>query len=93
MSEHAYHDPALRSRLASKGEAVLAQLGELVALSTSGLQVQVSVTDLEYGDGDPSPNSCFSKLTIELVAQARSAEEDTGAFEEVIDLEQPAASV
>lgn len=87
MSEHAFHDVALRNRLASKGEAVFAELGGSVALGTSGLQVQVTVTELEYGDEDDSPNSFFSKLTIELVAKARSTEDDSSPFEESIDLD------
>jgi hypothetical protein len=87
MSEHAFRDPSLRSKLASKGEAILAQLGESAALNTSGLQVQVAVTELEYGDGDAAPESYFSKLTIDLVARAQSTEDDAGLFEETIDLE------
>ncbi len=87
MSEHAFRDPSLRNKLASKGEAILAQPGESVALNTSGLQVQVAVTELEYGDGDAAPESYFSKLTIDLVASAQSTEDDAGLFEETIDLE------
>jgi hypothetical protein len=87
MSEHAFHDAQLRNRLVSKGEAVLAQLDEPVVLNTTGLQIQVNVTELEYGDEDPSPDSYFSKLTIELVARARSTESDTSSFEETLDLD------
>ncbi len=92
MSEHAYNDPALRNRLVSKGEAVLAQPGGTVTLSTTGLQIEVSVTDLEYGNGDQAPNSFFSRLTIELVARARPAEDDSSPFEETINPVRPAGS-
>jgi len=74
MSEHAFQDDALRARLASKGEAVLAKQGSPILLETSGLQVRVDVTELTYGEGEPQPRSFFSKLTVELVAMARPAE-------------------
>jgi len=73
MSEHAFQDDALRARLASKGEAVLASQGSPLLLETSGLQVRVDVTELNYGEGEPPPKSFFSKLTVELVAMARPA--------------------
>ena len=73
MSEHAYRDEALRARLASKGEAVLAQPGSPFVLETSGLQVRVDVTELVYGDGEMPAGSFFSKLTVELVATTKPA--------------------
>jgi hypothetical protein len=80
MSEHAYHDDALRAKLASKGDAVLAQPGSPFTLETSGLQVRVDVTELVYGEEELPPNSFFSKLTVELVATAKAAEPDTLSF-------------
>lgn len=76
MSDYAFHDDALRAKLASKGEAVLAQVGAPLMLETSGLQLQASVTELEYGKGDPAPNSFFSKLTVELAAAGRRAQSE-----------------
>jgi hypothetical protein len=73
MSEHAFQDDALRARLASKGEAVLAKQGSPLLLETSGLQVSVDITELAYGEGEPPPKSFFSKLTVELVAMVRPA--------------------
>jgi len=73
MSEYAFHDDSLRARLASKGEAVLAEPGSPLLLETSGLQVRVDVTDLIYGGEELPPNSFFSKLTVELVATAKPA--------------------
>ncbi len=80
MSEYAFRDDALRARLASKGEAVLAQPGAPFTLETSGLQVRVDVTELVYGEGDSPANSFFSKLTIELVAMAKAPEAGGGTF-------------
>jgi hypothetical protein len=73
MSEHAYNDEALRARLASKGEAVLAEPGSPFALETTGLQVRVDVTELVYGDDEMPAGSYFSKLTVELVATTKPA--------------------
>ncbi len=73
MSDHAFNDDALRARLASKGEAVLARPGAPFVLETSGLQVRVEVTELIYGEGELPPKSFFSKLTVELVATAKTA--------------------
>jgi hypothetical protein len=73
MSEHAYQDEALRARLASKGEAVLVEPGSPFVLETTGLQVRVDVTELEYGDDEMPAGSFFSKLTVELVATTKPA--------------------
>jgi hypothetical protein len=81
MSEHAYRNDSLRTKLASKGEAVLAQPGAPFALETSGLEVRVDVSELVYGDGGESPqHSFFSKLTVELVALAKPAESEAAQF-------------
>jgi hypothetical protein len=80
MSEYAFQDDSLRTKLTSKGEAVLAQPGSPFTLETSGLQVRVDVTELAYGEGELPPNSFFSKLTVELVAMAKPAESSVNAF-------------
>jgi hypothetical protein len=80
MSEHAFRDDALRARLASKGEAVLARPGAPFVLETSGLQVRVDTTELIYGEGELPPRSFFSKLTVELVAMAKPADSSERAL-------------
>jgi hypothetical protein len=80
MSDYAYGDDALRAKLASKGEAVLAEPGVPFTLETSSLQVRVDVTELIYGEGELPPLSFFSKLTVELVATAKTAETDASTF-------------
>lgn len=80
MSGYAFNDDALRAKLASKGEAVLAQPGAPFTLETSSLQVRVDVTELMYGEGEVAPQSFFSKLTVELVATAKLAETADSAF-------------
>jgi hypothetical protein len=69
MSEHAFNDPDLRASLAPKGEAVLAQANQPLALETATLRLDVLVTEMTYGEGTLPPNSFFDRLTIELVAR------------------------
>jgi hypothetical protein len=76
MSDYAFQDESLRAKLASKGEAVLAQPNAPFSLQTSGLEVRVNVTELEYAEEDPTLGSFFSKLTVELEALARPAASD-----------------
>jgi hypothetical protein len=80
LSEYAFNDEALRAKLAPKGEPVLASLAEPFLLETSSLQVQVELTELEYGEGNLPANSFFDKLTVELVASAQQPGEETSSF-------------
>lgn len=67
-SEHAFRDPALRSKLEEKGDVVLAQPGAILVLETAQLRLQARIIDMEYMGGTPQPNSGFQKLTLELAA-------------------------
>ena len=80
MSEYAFHDDAIRAKLAPKGEAVLAQPGSPIILETSGLGIQVDVAQLEYGEAELPPNSFFAKLVVELVAMAKPADSGTSVY-------------
>ncbi len=71
MSEHAFNDPDLRANLASKGEAMLAQVNQPMSLETATLRLDVLVTEMTYGEGALPPNSFFDRMTIELVARAK----------------------
>jgi hypothetical protein len=68
MSEHAFRDEALKSKLAAKGEPVMAKSGDTVALETATLIVTARIVDMAYGGGALPPNSFFERLTIELAA-------------------------
>ena len=68
VSEHAFHDPALRSKLEPKGDLVLAQPGATVILETASLRLQARIVEMEYGAGPQPPNSYFQRMTIELAA-------------------------
>ncbi len=73
MSEHAFRDEALKSRLAAKGEPVLATPGDSIALETATLVVTARVVDMAYGGGALPPSSFFERLTIELQAYRKPA--------------------
>lgn len=73
MSEHAFRDEGLKSRLAAKGEPVQANAGDTVTLETATLIVTARVVDMAYGGGALPPNSFFERLTIELAAFKKAA--------------------
>ena len=66
MSGHAYNDPAVLQRLASKGEPILIEPGERVLLETATLQLEARVVDMNYGQGALPSESFFDRLTLEL---------------------------
>ena len=68
MSEYAFHDEALRAKLAPKGEAVLATPDGVFELETQTLRLRVKIVDLKYGEGGPAPNSYFERLSVEIAA-------------------------
>lgn len=66
MSPHAFNDPQIRQRLASKGEPVLMEPGKRILLETATLQLEARVVDMNYGSGALPPSSFFDRLTLEL---------------------------
>lgn len=68
MSENAYHDDAFRAKLATRGEPVLAEPGEIVALETAALIINAEIAEVEYNSLQGAQNSVFDRLTIQLSA-------------------------
>jgi len=66
MSEHAFNDPNVNQKLASKGDPVLIAPGERVLLETAALQLEARVVDMNYGQGALPEGSFFDRLTLEL---------------------------
>lgn len=68
MSEHAFNDQTLRTKLATKGEAVLAEKGKTLKLETQSLSITAEIVELVYA-ANPNypPNSHFQKLIVEIV--------------------------
>ncbi|NLF01519.1 MAG: hypothetical protein GX601_11135, partial [Anaerolineales bacterium] len=77
MSDYAFNDDALYAKLTPKGEPILAQLDEGVELETKRLRLRARVLDADYGDGSLPANSFFQKLTVELAAWVKPAQEGT----------------
>jgi len=67
MSEYAFNDDALRTKLAPKGEPVLAGPGKDLVLETQTLRVRARIAEVEYGAGDLLPNSFFGRLAMDLM--------------------------
>lgn len=65
-SAHAHSDQALRAKLSSRGEVVLAERGATFAIKTSTLRLEGRVLDLAYGGGDGPAQSYFTSLSVEL---------------------------
>jgi hypothetical protein len=72
MSTHAFNDPAINQRLASKGEPVLVEPGTKVLLETATLTLEARAVDLGYGSGALPPESNFDRLTLELAVWPRA---------------------
>ena len=66
MSQHAFDDQNIRSRLEAKGELVLIQPQGQIVLETATLQLLATVVDLEYGHGNMPDKSYFERITLEL---------------------------
>ncbi len=66
MSAHAFEDDGIRSRLAAKGEPVLAAPGEEVVLETQTLQMVARIVDMAYGEGPLPPDSFFDRMVVDL---------------------------
>ncbi|HOG46074.1 MAG TPA: hypothetical protein PLJ35_14235 [Anaerolineae bacterium] len=65
-SSHAHSDAALRTKLASRGEIVLAQPGGSFSVKTSSLKLEGRILDLAYGSGDVPAQSYFTTFSVEL---------------------------
>ena len=74
MSEHAYNDPNIRTRLEPKGELVIVKPQEQVLLETATLQLLATVVDMEYGTGAMPQRSYFERITLELAIWPRSGQ-------------------
>lgn len=92
MSEHAFNDQALRTKLAPKGEAVLATPGGTITLQTQTLRVQVKIMDLQYGEGSLPPNSFFERLIVEIAAWPKDDDGSGGGNDDGKPLQPPEAS-
>ncbi|MBM4464902.1 MAG: hypothetical protein FJ014_04950 [Chloroflexi bacterium] len=80
MSRYAYHDDALRAKLAPKGEAVLVEPGKAIVLETASLRVDAEISEVGYDEEAAPPQSYFTRLTVSLTPglKAPSGETEPG---------------
>jgi hypothetical protein len=71
MSQHAFSDNALRTRLAAKGDPFLVETGSETELETATLRLVTRVVDMAYGTGASPANSFFERVTLELAVWQR----------------------
>jgi hypothetical protein len=88
MSEHAFNDPALKAELATKGEAVLAKPGAIALLETQTLIVQARVVDMAYGSGALPNNSYYERISVEISAWPKKADDSSAGAPAPIKLGQ-----
>ncbi|MBN1267760.1 MAG: hypothetical protein JXA25_19875 [Anaerolineales bacterium] len=72
LSEYGSRDEATLTRLAAKGDPVMAEDGGVVELQTASLRVEARIVELIYGEGALPHNSFFERVTIELRAWPRA---------------------
>jgi hypothetical protein len=73
MSEYAFNDPAIRDKLAPKGDAVMAASGAVIQLETASLTLQARITELQYGSESQYANSYFENLAVEITSNPKAA--------------------
>lgn len=74
MSQHAFSDLRIRSRLEPKGELVMVEPQGQVLLETATLQLLATIVDIEYGKGPLPENSYFERITLELAVWPRQGQ-------------------
>ncbi|MDY7076320.1 MAG: hypothetical protein SXV54_05265 [Chloroflexota bacterium] len=84
MSDYAFHDEALKAKLAPKGEPMLAEAGKDITLETKTLRVCARIVEASYsGAGSLPSNSFFEKVTVELATWVIPEQEGTQPAVEV----------
>ncbi len=71
MSQHAFDDEAIRTKLEAKGELMCVQPQAQIILETQTLQMSATITDMQYGQGALPDNSYFERFTLELAVWTR----------------------
>jgi hypothetical protein len=73
MSEYAFKDQTLRTKLATKGEAIQVEKGKTLHFETASLGVDAQIVELVYAtNSNYPPNSHFQKLLVEIVPSLKT---------------------
>ena len=73
VSDYAYRTPAVNARLSARGRLVLAQPGLQIPLETLSLRMTATLSDFGYVSDSQPPNSFFSHLVMQFVAERNTA--------------------
>jgi hypothetical protein len=76
MSDFANTNEALRNKLSSRGDPVLATPGGTFTLETPALTVRAQIVEVEYGEGTPA-FGYFNSLKVSLTAHRRSETDES----------------
>jgi len=68
LSSYAFQDQETLNRLATKGDPILAENGELFELTTESLRLEARIVDVTFGEGALPSGSYFERMAIELRA-------------------------
>jgi len=77
MSDFAYNDEGLRSKLSARGEPILATPGATFTLETPALTIEAQVLEMEYGDGMPA-FGYFNNLKVSLTVHLKPGADVSG---------------
>ncbi|MBC8264236.1 MAG: hypothetical protein H8E47_08960 [Anaerolineales bacterium] len=72
MSKYAYHEDAVRAKLAAKGEAVLVGPGKTFVLETASLRVDAEIIEMGYDEAATPPQLYFTRLMVSLTPSLRT---------------------
>ncbi len=78
MSEHAYHDGAMRAKLATRGEPLLAEVGEVIALETAALIINAEIKEIVYNPLHGPSHSIFERFSVHLSAWVKGDGTEAG---------------
>jgi hypothetical protein len=83
MSDYAWQDEALRTKLAPKGEPVQTRQGQDLVLETKTLRVRARIAESTYGMADVPSNSFFERLTVDLAVWVLPEQEGPSSVGEI----------
>lgn len=69
VSEQAYDDESISTKLVRKGELVVAQPGLVIELETESIRLTATVEDIAYRDDTADARSVFDRLKVRMVVE------------------------
>jgi hypothetical protein len=79
MTDFAWNDPVIRTKLKARGDAVLAVNGGVVEILTTMLRVVVQVNDLALNSDNNPPQGYFQNVALTFTVYKREPQPQPGA--------------